>query len=54
MPHSMIVWRSVKHDSRLYHSLGMYETHQIDNYLLVPALAISGLAQLDMFGKALP
>ena len=42
MPHSMIVWRSVKHDSQLYHSLGMYETHQIDNYLLVPALAISG------------
>ena len=42
MPHSMIVWHSVKHDSRLYHSLGMYETHEIDNYLLVPALAISG------------
>ena len=42
MRHSQIVWHRIKHDSRLYHSLGNFKVHQLDNFILVPSLSISG------------
>ena len=42
MPKSQIVWPQIKHDSRLYHSLGGHTVHQLDNYLLVPSLSLAG------------
>ena len=42
MRHSQIVWPCIKHDSRLYHSLGKFKVHQLDNFILVPSLSISG------------
>jgi hypothetical protein len=42
MTKSQIVWRHIKHDSRLYHSLGKFKAHQLDNYILVPSLGASG------------
>ena len=42
---SMIVWHPIRHDSRLYHSLGNYTADQIDNYILIPSLGISGTVE---------
>lgn len=42
MPKSQIVWYHIRHDSRLHHSLGTYKAHQIDKYILVPAISVSG------------
>ena len=42
MKKSQIVWHLIKHDTRLYHSLGEFKVHQLDNYILVPSLSISG------------
>ena len=42
MKRSMIVWHPIRHDSRLYHPLGNYTAHQIDNYILISSLGISG------------
>ena len=41
-PKSLIIWPKVKHDSRLYHSMGIFPVKQIDNYFLIPALGIGG------------
>ena len=42
MTQSQIVWRQIRHDFRLYHPLGNYKLHQIDKYLLVPSISVSG------------
>ncbi|XP_028417823.1 uncharacterized protein LOC114542487 [Dendronephthya gigantea] len=42
-PKSSIVWKKLRHhDTRLYHSLGKFTAHRIDNYILIPSLSISG------------
>ena len=33
MPYSQIVWKGIKHDHRLYHSVGRYKLHKLNNYL---------------------
>ena len=42
MTKSQIVWHRIKHDARLYHSLGNYKVHQLDKYILVPSISVSG------------
>ena len=42
MTKSQIVWYHIRHDRRLYHSVGIYKVHQIDKYLLVPSISVSG------------
>ena len=42
MHKSQIVWHRIQHDTRLYHSLGQYKAHQLDNYILVPSISVSG------------
>ena len=42
MTKSQIVWHHIKHDSRLYHSLGNYKVHQLDKYILVASISVSG------------
>ena len=41
-PHSKVIWPKVKHDSRLYHLMGIFPVKQIDNYFLIPTLGIGG------------
>ena len=41
-PDTKIVWTSAKHDSSIYHSMGIFPVKQIDNYFLVPNLGIGG------------
>ena len=42
MHKSKIVWHRMKHDTRLYHSLGQYKAQELDNYILVPSISVSG------------
>ena len=41
-PDTKIVWHNVKHDSTIYHEMGIFPVKQIDNYFLIPNLGIGG------------